>query len=94
MTSVRKRLDNVLKELDAMSNEPDDVAARNVMAQLWVVRSAFRETEKSPMCCHRNNSNDQVTCDTAGPLDMKQFMKKCRQCQAQIKHVLTNLEAN
>jgi hypothetical protein len=94
MTSVRKRLDNVLKELDAMDTRLDEEAVRNVMVQLWVVRSAFRETEKSPMCCYRYNLEAQVTCDTTGPLELEQFMKKCRQCQTQIKRVLVNLEAD
>ncbi len=92
MTSVKKRLDHVLNELDAMGTEVDEQAAKNVIAELAVIRGAYRETKCAPMCCFSYDAERKLLCDIAGPLEQKQFMEKCRECQAQIKNVLVNLD--
>ncbi len=91
MTSVRKRLDHVLIELNAMGTEANEEAARNVIAELAVIKGAYRETKNAPMCCFRYAGEQKILCDVTGPLEHERFMEKCRQCQAQIGHLLRSL---
>lgn len=94
MTSVRKRLDHVLLELDSMSIEADEEASGNVIAELKVIEGAYRETKNAPMCCFDYDGEHRIVCDIAGPLEHERFMEKCRQCQAQIGQMLVNLKIN
>ncbi len=94
MTSIKKRLDHVLNELDSMGTENNEQAAKNVMAELKVIKSAYKETKHAPMCCFRYNAEQKIHCDVTGPLEHKQFMEKCRECQIQIKTVLVNLKTD
>lgn len=94
MTSVKKRLDHVLNELDQMGTETDEAAYRNVVAELKVIKGAYKETKHAPMCCFRYDSEQRIVCDVAGPLGHKEFMERCLECQAQIKTVLVKLNTN
>ena len=94
MTSVRKRLDHVLNELDAMGTETDEQTAKNVVTELTVIKGAYKETEHAPMCCFRYDAEQKIICDVTGPLEQKQFMEKCKECQAQIKTVLVHLKTD
>lgn len=94
MTSVKKRLDHVIVELDSMGTETDEQTAKNVIAELVVIKGAYKETKRAPMCCFRYDAEQKIICDVTGPLDHKQFMEKCQECQAQIKTVLVNLNTN
>jgi len=93
-TSIKRRLDHVLKELDALNVEPNEKATRNIATELAIIKSAFRETKHSPMCCFDYDRNFKISCDIAGPLAQEEFMGKCRQCQAQIKQTLQALHAD
>ena len=94
MTSVKKRLDHVLNELDIMGTEINENAAKNVIAELLVINGAYKETKQAPMCCFRYDANSKIFCDVTGPLEHMEFMEKCKQCQAQIKTVLVNLNTD
>jgi hypothetical protein len=94
MTSVKKRLDHVLNELDSMGTTPDDAAANNVLAELAVIHGAYRETVRVPMCCFRCDTENKIACDVIGPLDKATFMEKCKRCQIEIKTMLVNLKTN
>jgi hypothetical protein len=87
-TSIKKRLDNVLDVLSSLGVEPDEHTASNAAAQLAVIKDAFKESRKVPVCCFSYDNCSRIICDVHGPLDAKQFMMKCRQCQAQIKQTL------
>jgi hypothetical protein len=93
VTSVKKRLDHVIIELDTMGTENDEETAKNVIAELKVIKGAYKETKQAPMCCFRYDAEKKIICDVTGPLDKEQFMEKCQECQAQIKTVLINLNA-
>ncbi len=92
MTSAKKRLDHVLVELDSLGTEPDEETSRNIIAELSVINSVYRDSERVPMCCFRYDADRRIVCDVAGPLELPEFMEKCRQCQAQIKHTLKHLK--
>ena len=94
MTSVKKRLDYVLNELSAMGTEPDEKTSGNVVTQLAVIKSVFKESKNYPMCCFRYDADAKVICDVNGPLTMEEFMEKCRQCQATMKEVLVKLQTD
>jgi hypothetical protein len=94
LTSVRKRLDHVLVELETIGTEPNEAAAKNILAELAVIHSAYRESEKVPMCCFKYDAAANIVCDVAGPLEHSLFIEKCRQCQSGIKEVLVNLQTN
>jgi hypothetical protein len=94
LTSVRKRLDHVLSELESMGTETNEEASNNVIAELKVINGAYRETKDVPMCCFRYNGEQKIICDIAGPLEHERFMEKCRECQDHIKKVLVNLKTN
>jgi hypothetical protein len=91
MTSVKKRIDHVLNELDSMGTNPETDAPTNVIAELTVIKGAYRETKLAPMCCFRFDADNKILCDVIGPLEKEQFMEKCKQCQSKIKNVLINL---
>ncbi|MCW4017219.1 MAG: hypothetical protein NWF00_00815 [Candidatus Bathyarchaeota archaeon] len=92
MTSVRKRLDHVILELESMGTEVDEETAKNVIAELKVIHGAYRETKNAPICCFCYDGDHKIVCDVAGPLEHERFMEKCKECQAQMKNVLVNLE--
>jgi hypothetical protein len=94
VTSVKKRLDHVIVELDSMGTETDEQTAKNVIAELKVIKSAYKETKHAPMCCFRYDAEQKIRCDVTGPLEHKLFMEKCKVCQAQIKTVLVNLNTD
>lgn len=94
VTSVKKRLDHVLVELDSMGTEIDEEAAKNVVAELEVIKGAYKETKNAPMCCFRYDTEKKIICDVNGPLKPEQFMEKCKECQIQIKNVLINLKTD
>ena len=92
MTSLKKRLDNVLNELSNMDTEPDEEASGNVVAELSIIKGAFKESERYPVCCFTYDAGSRIFCDTCGPLATEAFMEKCRACQAQIKEALAILQ--
>ena len=92
MTSLKKRLDNVLNELSRMDAEPDVETSNNVVAQLSIIKDAFKESERYPVCCFTYDACSRIVCDTCGPLASEAFMEKCRACQAQIKEALSILQ--
>jgi hypothetical protein len=94
VTSVKRRLDHVLNELEAMGTETNEETAKNVVTELKVMKGAYKETKQAPMCCFRYDAEQKIVCDVIGPLDLKQFMEKCRQCQTQIKTALVNLNTD
>ena len=94
MTSIKKRLDYVLNELSNMGSEPDEEASKSVAAQLSIIKGAFKESERFPVCCFTYDACSRIVCDVNGPLASEEFMKKCRQCQAKIKEALLTLESN
>ncbi len=94
LTSIRKRLDHVLNKLSSIGTEPDEETASNLAAQLSIIKEAFKESENYPTCCFKYDAHQKVVCDVHGPLSMKEFMQKCRQCQAGIKNALTYLQAD
>jgi hypothetical protein len=91
VTSVIKRLDHIIVELDSMGTETDEETAKNVIAELKVIKGAYKETKQAPMCCFRYDGEKKILCDVTGPLGIEQFMEKCQECQAKIKNVLINL---
>ncbi len=91
LTSIRKRLDNVLNELSNLGREPDEKACGNIAAELAIIRGAFKESYQFPVCCFTYDANGKVICDMNGPFAIEEFMNKCRLCQAQIKEILTIL---
>jgi len=94
VTSVRKRLDHVLNELDSLGIETNEETTKNVIAELKVINGAYRETKHAPMCCFRYDSQERIHCDVLGPFEHEQFMEKCKECQSQIKTVLTSLKTD
>jgi hypothetical protein len=92
LSSLKKRLDNVLNELSNMDIEPDEEASGNVVAELSIIKGAFKESERYPVCCFTFDSSSRIVCDTCGPLPTESFMEKCRVCQAQIKEALSILK--
>ena len=92
MTSLKRRLDNVLNELSRMDTEPDEEASGNVAAQLSIIKGAFKESQRYPVCCFTYDAGSRIVCDTCGPLAFEAFMEKCRACQAQIKEALSILQ--
>ena len=92
MTSLKKRLDNVLNELSTMDTEPDEEAAGNVVAELSIIKGAFKESDRYPVCCFTYDACSRIVCDICGPLASEAFMDKCRPCQAQIKEALSILQ--
>ncbi len=92
LTSLKKRLDNVLNELSSMDTEPDEEVSGNVVAELSIIKGAFKESEHYPVCCFTYDSASRIVCDTYGPLMSEAFMAKCRVCQAQIKEALSILK--
>ena len=91
MTSIKKRLDYVLNELSVMDSEPDEEASGSVASQLSIIKGAFKESDQYPVCCFTYDAFRRIVCDACGPLSSEEFMKKCKQCQAQIKEALTVL---
>ena len=91
LTSIKKRLDYVLNELSVMDSEPNEQVSNNVAAELSIIKGAFRESDRFPVCCFTYDASSKIVCDVNGPLSSEEFMKKCRQCQAQIKLALTLL---
>ncbi len=94
MTSIKKRLDNVLNELDCIGIELDEEKAKNIMAQLRIVKGAYRQTQNAPMCCFHYDADQKLCCDMIGPLEKEAFMQECKACQAHIRDVLANLEVS
>ncbi len=94
MTSLKKRLDNILNELGLLGSEPDEKASCNIVAELSVVKEAFKESANFPVCCFRYDAESKVVCDVEGPLDLDEFMAKCKQCQAGIKKLLSCLKTD
>ncbi|HMK93795.1 MAG TPA: hypothetical protein VK536_00190 [Candidatus Limnocylindrales bacterium] len=92
MTSIKKRLDYVLNELSNLDTEPDHETSDNVVAALSIIKEAFRESEQCPACCFTYDDRQRIVCDVNGPLPFKEFMKKCKVCQAQIKQALSLLQ--
>lgn len=92
MTSLKKRLDNVLNELSSLDTEPDEEASGNVVAELSIIKGAFKESKRYPVCCFTYDASSRIVCDTCGPLASEAFMEKCRVCQAQIKEALSILK--
>jgi hypothetical protein len=74
-----------------MGTETNEQTSKNVIAELKVIKGAYKETKRAPMCCFTYDAEKNIICDVAGPLEHKQFMEKCRECQDQIKSVLVNL---
>ena len=91
LTSIKKRLDYVLNELSVMDSKPDVEASSSVVAQLSIIKGAFKESDRCPVCCFDYDKNFRIVCDVNGPLATEEFMKKCRVCQAQIKEALSVL---
>lgn len=91
MTSLKRRLDNVLNQLSQMDSEFDEQASGNVVTQLSIIKGAFKESDRFPVCCFRYDAGLRVVCDCNGPLGTEEFMKKCKVCQAQIKETLALL---
>lgn len=91
MTSLKKRLDNVLSILSQLDTEPDEEASSNAATQLSIILGAFKESNQFPVCCFRYDAGSRIVCDSQGPLEAEEFMKKCRVCQAQIKEALAML---
>lgn len=77
-----------------MGTETDEATANNIIAELKVIKGAYKETKHAPMCCFRQDSEQKIVCDVTGPLDLVQFMEKCKVCQAQIKKALINLNTD
>ena len=94
LTSIKKRLDYVLNELSLMGTEPNEKASSNVAAQLSIIKGAFKESERFPVCCFTYDACSRIVCDVNGPLANEEFMKKCKACQAQIKEALLILQPN
>ncbi|MCL4430445.1 MAG: hypothetical protein M1167_06800 [Chloroflexi bacterium] len=92
MTSLKKRLDNVLNELSTMDTELDEETSGNVAAELSIIKGAFKQSERYPVCCFTYDAGSRIICDTCGPLPTEAFMEKCRVCQAQIKEALSILQ--
>jgi hypothetical protein len=91
MTSLKKRLDYVVDELSNMTTEPNPEASQSIHAQLAIIKGAFKESENYPVCCFKYDDCSRIVCDVCGPLPNKEFMVKCKQCQAQIKNLLSVL---
>ena len=92
MTSLKKRLDYVLDELSQMDTELDLETSNNVVAQLSIVKNAFKESDRYPVCCFTYDAGSRIICDSCGPLAKDEFMEKCRACQSQIKEALSLLQ--
>ena len=91
MTSIKKRLDYVLYVLSNMDSELDEEASSSVAAQLSIIKDAFKESDRYPICCFNYDVCSRIVCDVNGPLAPEEFMKKCKACQAQIKQALSML---
>jgi hypothetical protein len=77
-----------------MGIEPDEEASSNCVAQLAIIKGAFKESTRFPVCCFKYDPDFRIVCDVHGPLDSEQFMAKCKECQAQIKEALSSLQAD
>ncbi len=75
-----------------MDTEPDEETSGNVAAELSIIKGAFKESERYPVCCFTYDAASRIVCDTCGPLASDAFMEKCRACQAQIKEALAILQ--
>ena len=71
-----------------MDTEPNEKASSNVAAELSIIKGAFKESERFPVCCFTYDACARIVCDINGPLATEEFMKKCRACQEQIKEAL------
>jgi len=94
LTSVRKRLDHVLNELDLLSSEPNEKTVNNIIVELAIIKKAYKTSQQVPMCCFRYDTDRRVVCDVVGPLSSEQFMQECKRCQVQIKTLLAELKTN
>jgi hypothetical protein len=74
-----------------MDSELNDEASGNVAAQLLIIKGGFKESDRYPVCCFTYDACSRIVCDVNGPLATEEFMKKCRECQAQIKQALAVL---
>ena len=75
-----------------MDSELDEQASGNVVTQLSIIKGAFKESDRFPVCCFTYDSGSRIVCDCNGPLGTEEFMEKCRVCQAQIKEALSLLQ--
>ena len=75
-----------------MGVEPNEKASGNVVTELAIIKGAFKESERFPVCCFTYDAGSRIVCDTCGPLATEAFMEKCRACQAQIKEALSILQ--
>ena len=94
LTSLKKRLDHLLTELSCLGIEPNNEASNNVVAELSIIKGAFKESTRFPVCCFTYDANSRIGCDVNGPLKTEQFMDKCKLCQAQIKQALLKLRTD
>jgi hypothetical protein len=76
---MKKRLDYVLDQLSTMDAEPNMEASGSVAAQLSIIKGAFKESNKCPVCCFDYDSSARIICDVNGPLPTEEFMQKCKQ---------------
>lgn len=88
MTSIKRRLDYVLDEFSQLGSELDEKRSGSVAAQLAIIKGAFKESDRYPVCCFTLDDSSRFVCDVNGPLGAEEFMEKCRECQAQIKRAL------
>ena len=68
-----------------MGTETDEATANNIIAELKIIKGAYKETKHAPMCCLRQDSEQKIVCDVTGPLDPERFIEKCKVCQTHIK---------
>ena len=97
ITFGKKRLTSLKKRLDYILNQPEKTSgqnADNIKLQLAIIKDAFKESQHYPICCVLHDNQGKISCDTQGPLDLADFMIKCRQCQKQIKQALQTLKIN
>jgi hypothetical protein len=77
-----------------MDIEPDEKLSSSLATQLSIIKVAFKESDRYPVCCFTLDASSRIVCDANGPLEAEEFMKKCRVCQAQIKEALLVLRPN
>jgi hypothetical protein len=65
----------------------------NVTSELVTIRDMLNKCGEHPPCCLRIRKDGELSCEVIGPLPKKEFLRKCRNCRAEIRSFLERVGA-
>jgi len=65
----------------------------NVFAELTIIKDVLDKCDNGPPCCLILQKNGKIGCDIIGPMEKKQFYKKCEKCREQIRKFLDEVHS-